>query len=436
MEWWLILLLIIGSLVFMMLTGIPVAFAFMLINFVGIYLFMGTAGFSQLILSIFNSLTVFTLAPVPFFVLMGAVIFQSGMAFRVLDILDKWLGRLPGRLSILAVAASVTFSTLTGSTMANTAMLGTLLIPEMSRRGYSKTMSLGPIVGSGGLAMIIPPSALGVILGGLAGISIAKLLIGGILPGLLMAALYISYIIIRCSLQPNLAPAYDVVSTPMSEKVASLLKHALPLVLIIFCVLGTIFIGVATPTEAAALGSFASFILAVLYGKLNFDVIKKSIITCLEVTVMAFMIIAGSMAFSQLIAFSGVTRELATLVAKLNVTPVLIVIGMQLVLLFLGTFMEQVSMMMITLPIYMPVATALGIDPVWFGILMLVSLEIGFTTPPFGLLLFIMKGVAPEGTTMADVYSAATPFILCNILALGIMIALPPIVTFLPSLIR
>ena len=196
------------------------------------------------------------------------------------------------------------------------------------------------------------------------------------------------------------------------------------------------FAGIATPSEAAALGALASFVLAAFYGKLNLKMIKKSAMTCVEITVMAFMIIVGSVAFSQILAFSGVSRQLVELVTGLEIAPILVLVAMQIVLLFLGTFMEQISMMMITLPIYMPVVASLGFNPVWFGVMMLINLEIGLITPPFGMLLFVMKGVSPPGTTMGDVYRAAFPFVLCNILALVFILAFPTIATYLPGIMR
>lgn len=434
MDWWIILIAIIVTLLIILLSGIPVAFAFLLFNFIGVLYFMGPEGFRLLILGLFSALTQFTIAPVPLFILMGSVIFHSGIAVRVIDIVDKWMGHLPGRLSLLTVASGTIFANLTGSTIANTAMLGTLLLPEMERRGYKKSMTLGPIMGVGGLAMIIPPSALAVILGSLGKISIGKLLIAGILPGLLIAVLYATYIIVRCRLQPSLAPSYDVVPTPWSEKFVLLAKHVFPLVFIVLAVLGSMFAGIATPTEAAALGALAAFVLAAVYGKLNLKMVRDSTMTGVEITVMAFMIIAGSITFSKILAFTGVSRELVEMVTSLDVAPILILIAMQVVLLFLGTFMEQVSMMMITLPIYMPVVHALGFNDLWFGIMMLINLEIGLITPPFGMLLFVMKGVSTKGTTMGDIYRAALPFVAANIIALAIILAFPIIVTFLPDI--
>jgi tripartite ATP-independent transporter DctM subunit len=414
-----------------------VAFSFLLINIVGaVTVLGGEIGLRQMMLSIYSGLTSFTLAPVPLFVFMGEILFHSGMAIRTLDVLDKWMGRVPGRLSLLTVAGGTVFSNLSGSTMANTAMLGSLLVPTMASRGYRKPMILGPILGTGGIAMIIPPSALAIVLGTLAHLSIGRLLLAGILPGLLMAGLYFSYIIGRCKLDPSLAPAYEVAKVSMSEKVTDAVKYVLPLTTIVFLVVGLIFLGVATPTEAAAMGSVGSLALAACYRSLTIPVLKRSVRGALKVTVMTFMIIAGSITFSQLLAFTGATRGMVEFVAELPLAPIFILICMQLILILLGAFMEQISMMMISVPIFMPVVHALGFDPIWFGILMLLNLEIAFTTPPFGLLLFVMKGVAPDDTTMGDIYRAALPFIICDLIAMALIMAFPSITLWLPGLMR
>ncbi len=437
MEWWQILLIFVGFLLLMLATGMPVAFSFLLINIVGaVTVLGGEVGLRQMMLSIYSGLTSFTLAPVPLFVFMGEILFHSGMAIRTLDVLDKWMGRLPGRLSLLTVAGGTIFSNLSGSTMANTAMLGSLLVPSMTSRGYRKPMILGPILGTGGIAMIIPPSALAIVLGTLAHLSIGELLLAGIIPGLLMAVLYFSYIIGRCKLDPSLAPAYEVAKVSLAEKVTDLIKYVLPLTTIVFLVVGLIFLGVATPTEAAAMGSVGSLALAACYRSLNLRVLKRSVRGALKVTVMTFMIIAGSITFSQLLAFTGATRGMVEFVAELPLAPILILICMQLILILLGAFMEQISMMMISVPIFMPVVHTLGFDPIWFGILMLLNLEIAFTTPPFGLLLFVMKGVAPEDTKMGDIYRAALPFIICDLIAMALIMAFPAITLWLPGLMR
>ena len=222
MEWWQVLLVIFAGLSFLLALGMPVAFAFILVNLIGIWLLQGGGNaFNQLALSMYSSVSSFTLAPIPLFVLMGELLWQSRLAFTALDVLDKLLGRISGRLSVLTVCTGTVFSTLSGSTMANTAMLGTLLLPEMERRGYARKMSIGPILTSGGLAMMIPPSALGVILASLAGLSIGKILVGAILPGLLMGLLYFGYIVVRCRLDPSLTPPYEVENVPLMTNSSS-----------------------------------------------------------------------------------------------------------------------------------------------------------------------------------------------------------------------
>lgn len=433
MDWSTTLLIMLSALMVILLSGIPVAFAFLLFNLLAVLHFMGPAGITMLSVSLFSSIAKFTIAPVPLFILMGTILFHSGMAKRVIDIMDDWMGRMPGRLSVLTLISGTIFATLSGSTIATSGTLGTLMIPEMQSRGYKKSMAIGPIMGVGGLAMIIPPSALAVVLGGLGKISIGKLLIAGIFPGLMIATLYITYIIGRCYLQPSMAPSYIVRQTNLANKIKSTVIYALPMLLIIVAVLGSIFFGVATPTEAAALGAVTSLILCAFYRKLNWQTLKKASMSAVEVTAMVFMILAGSMAFSQILAFSGVSRELIQVITRLDVSPIFILLGMLLTTLVLGTFMEQIAIMMITLPVYMPVIRSLGFNDVWFGILMLINIEIALTTPPFGMICFVMKGVAPPDTTMTDIYKAAIPFIICDVIALGLLILFPCIVTFLPE---
>jgi len=425
----------IGGLLLLLAIGLPIAFCFLLLNFIGAFIFMGgPRGLGLATQQMFTSLTSFTLAPIPLFIFMGELMLHSGMAMRTLDVLDTWVGRLPGRLSLIVIGGGALFSTLSGSTIANTAMLGETMVPEMTARGYKKPMTLGPIVGVGGLAMLIPPSALAVVFASLAQISVGKVLIAGAVPGFLLAALYASYVILRCFFNPSLAPPYDVEHHTLSEKISGFLKYVLPLGFIFFLVLGVIFLGVATPTEAAATGAFGSIILAAIYKKLSIDVLKKSLSGTLHVAVMAFMIIAASKTYSSIMAYTGATRELVQFVTGLEMPGIYTLIVMMLILMVLGTFMEQVSMMMITIPIFLPVIYGLGFDPIWFAVLMLLNLEMAMSTPPFGMLLFVMKGSAPAGTTIGDICIAALPFLACDLIVMILIIAFPSISLFLPSL--
>lgn len=435
MEWYWILGLIFCALMGLFLIGVPVAFAFLFINIVGVYLLWGgEAGLSQLVLSVYRSVSTFSLLPVPLFILMGEVMFRAGIAPRMMDTLDKWLGRIPGRLSMLAVGGGTLFSTLSGSAMAGCAMLGSVLVPEMEKRGYKKEMSLGPIIGSGGLAIMIPPSALGVLLASLSRISVGGMLMAIIIPGVIMAVLYGGYIVLRAWLQPELAPIYEIERVPLRQKLILTCRYVLPLGTIVFLVIGLMFIGVATPTESAALGALGCFVLVFIYRGWNWEVIRGSIAATLRITVMMFMIMTGAMAFSQILAFSGASSGLVSLAGGVDLPPIMILIFMQIILIFMGVFMEPLTIMMVTLPIYMPIIKTLGFDPLWFGTIMLINMEMATTTPPFGLVLFVMKGVAPPDTTMADIYRAGFPFLVCDAIAMGLIMAFPALALYLPGL--
>jgi tripartite ATP-independent transporter DctM subunit len=437
LDWWIFAPLFFGGLVLLLVLGLPVAFAFLLLNVVAIYFFWGgTAGLHQLILSIDSSIATFILVPVPMFILMGTVMFHSGVASRLIDVLDQWLGRIAGRLSLLAVGTGALLATLTGVAMGSVAMLGSTLVPDMERRGYAKSMSLGPILASGSLAIMIPPSALAVVLASLGKISVGGLLIGILLPGLLLAFCYAAYIIIRCYLQPELAPPYSVERRPMGERLTDTFKYVVPVMSVIVLVIGTIFAGVATPTEAAAMGALLCFILAALYGKLSWHVMKTSVSSATSITAMILIILSGSAAFSQLLAFSGVTAGITRMALDLPVHPIVLLILMQAVVFVLGMFLEQTSIVMVTVPIFMPIVSAMGWDPIWFGAIMMLNLELATLSPPFGLSLFVMKGIASKDTTMMDIYKAAIPFVGINILVMGILIAFPAIVLWLPQAMK
>lgn len=437
MEWYYILIIVWALALALFLSGMPVAFAFITINFIGIYIWMGgTVGFMTVISSAFNMLNNFLLVPVPLFVMMGMILFYSGAGWLVVDALDQWIGRIPGRLSVLAVAAGTAFSVVSGVPMGTTAMLGTVMMPEMRRRGYSPKMALGPIMGGGCLAMLIPPSAMAVILGGLAGVSIGKLLIAMVIPGLLLSGLYMSYIFIQAILHPESAPRYTAEAVSLKKKMISLLRYIFPLAGVVFLVTGIIFVGIATPTEAAATGTLASFLLVAAYRKFSWKALNQSIYGSTQVTVMVMIIIIGSVAFSQFLAFTGCTHALARYAATLDVPPTVLVIGMQLVVFILGCFMDLISIAMITTPIFMPIVDTIGVDPIWFCTMIMTNLGAGLLTPPFGMVLFTMKGVSPPDVTMGEIIAAAVPYLILNLVVMGLMLMFPSIVLWLPGLMK
>ncbi|WP_273545161.1 TRAP transporter large permease [Heliomarina baculiformis] len=434
-PWYFATAIMIGGVLFLMALGLPVALAFLSINIVGAWLFLGgMAGIDQMILNATDSVTSFSLVPVPLFVLMGELLFQSGMAIRVFDALDNCLGRARGRLSYMTVAGGTLFATLSGSSMANTAMLGTTLMPEMRKRGYKNALVMGPILATGSLAMIIPPSSLAVLLGSLARIDVGALLIAGVLPGLVLAVMFVLTIRILIALDPDAAPSYDAERAPFAVILKSLLRDVMPMGLVVFAVIGLILLGWATPTESAAFGVLSVLILAIFYRKLSWSVVVKSLRGTLSVSVMMLTIIVASTTFSQLLAFSGASRGVVEWATGFDVDGLVMLGCIFLVLLVMGMFMDQLSIMMLTLPIFMPLVLHFQFDPVWFGVFMLIALEMSLVTPPFGLLLFVMLGVAPKGTTLGEVTKSAMPYLACTMLLLILLVMFPPLATWLPSL--
>ncbi len=435
MEWYWVAAILFGLGIGLMMLGIPVAIAFFATNLVAAVLFMGGGGgIAQVINNGFGAMTSFPLVPIPMFLLMGELFFHTGLAGRCFNAADKLLGNVPARLSFVTLIGGTAFAGPAGSSMGACALLGSLMVPEMTRRGYSKYLSIGPIMGVGGLAVIIPPSALTVLLATLGRTDVGDLLIAGIIPGFVLAVMYGALIYGWTVFDPKAAPGYSAKPVPRREKIRLVFVDVIPMVgVIVFSVL-IMLTGWATPTEAAALGAVSVIALAACYGELTWKAFVRSIDGALRVTVMAFLIIFGSATFAQVLAFTGASSGLMNWALGFDLSAIGMLLVMIGVLIFLGCFMDQLSMMLLTAPIFFPLAKTLGFDLTWFGLIMLLALEIGYTTPPFGLLLFVMKGVAPPGTSMRDIYLAGLPFIACVFLLIALIIVFPPIATWLPNL--
>lgn len=443
MEWYEALVFLLGMILFFMALGVPVALAFLAANMIGAAYFMGgrgdiasqmARGIGQLANNAIPTVTSFNLMPVPMFLLMGEIFFFTGLANRMFGAVDRLMGKLPARLSFVTVAGGTAFATLSGSSMGSTALLGSLMVPEMQKRGYKKHMAIGPILGTGGLAMLIPPSALAVLLATLAELDIGDLLIAGIMPGLMLAIFYAVMILGMALYDPSAAPAYEVESSDWVEELRLLFVDILPMVSIVIGVILVIMFGIATPSESAAFGCLGVIVLAALYRSLTWEGIVKSVAGALKVTTMALLIIFGSATFSALLAFSGASSGLIRWATGFDLEPITMLLIMFGILLVLGMFMDQLSMMLLTVPIFFPLAQTLGFDLIWFGVIVLLALEISFTTPPFGLLLFVMKGVSAPGTSMRDIYVSALPFIGCSMLLVALLIIFPGIALWLPGL--
>lgn len=435
MEWWAYLAVILGLLTVLFLSGLPIAFSFALFNLIGILLWMGgSENFSLLAVSAFASVVSFPLIALPLFILMGELLFQSGVVAIVLDSVGKWLIGLRGNLSLVAVTAGTLFGTMSGSAVSGVAVLGSTLAPEMRKRGYSKELALGPILGSGCLAMIIPPSVLAVLLGSLGQIPVGDLLIAGVIPGVLLALCYAVYIVVRVRMNPALAPVVDERRYSAGEKLRALGRMA-PILVITLLIWGVLLLGIATPSEAAAIGVFGSLLVMALYRRLTWRAVVRSLLDTVKISGMILLIIVGAAAFTQILAFTGTTSKIVSFASQSGFAPMLVLVGMMMTMIVLGSFLDELALLMISIPIYMPVATALQFDPVWFGLLMLLTLEIATISPPYGLALFVLKGVVPDAS-MGDVWKASIPYMALSTAVLALIIAVPAIATWLPRALR
>src|SRR5712664_4247748 len=407
MSWQMASLLLLGGSTILLFVGIPVAFSFIAINLIGAVLFLGgDAGLHQLVRNSSAAVLNFSLTPIPLFILMGEVLFHTGLAIKVIAAIERLIRQVPGRLAVVAVVAGTVFSAISGSTIATTAMLGSLMLPIMLARGYHPTMATGPIMAIGAVDMLIPPSALTVLLGSLSGISISKLLIGGVVPGLILSVAFVAYIVVRVQITPSLAPRSALTEYHGWSRLLPFVQYVVPLVSIFAIVVVSMSAGWATPTESAAIGALFTILLAAAYRVLTLRNLVLALRGTASISGMILFIILGATTFSQILSFSGASNGVVESISRMGLAPMGLIAAMMLMLIFLGLFVEQVSMMLITLPIFMPLVQKLGIDTVWFGVMFLICMQLGLLLPPHGLLLMTMKGVAPGEVTMAHTFRA------------------------------
>ena len=436
MDWVAAAWLLLGGSTVLLFLGLPVAFTFLAVNILGAAIWMGgEAGLVQLARNSVSSVASFALTPIPLFVLMGEILFHTGLAVKVIDGIERLVREVPGRLAVVAVVAGTVFSAISGSTIATTAMLGSLMAPVMLARGYHPTMAIGPIMAIGAVDMLIPPSALTVLLGSLSGISISKLLIGGVTPGLILAAIFVAYIVARVKLDPSLAPPAPVKEFRGWAKWGPFVQYVLPLVSIFALVVASMSAGWATPTESAAIGALATFLLALAYRAVTRVNLLAALRGTMAISGMILFIIVGATTFSQILSFSGASNGLVSTITGQGLSPMAIIAAMMLVLIFLGVFVDQVSMMLITLPIFMPVVQQLNIDLVWFGVMFLICMQLGLLLPPHGLLLMTMKSVSPPQVTMAHIYRGVVPYVLISLVVLALVFFVPAVATWLPAIL-
>jgi tripartite ATP-independent transporter DctM subunit len=436
MAWQAAALLLLGGSTVLLFMGIPVAFTFLAVNLIGAWLYLGgSVGIEQIVRNSVVAVSNFSLTPIPLFVLMGEILFHTGLALKVIEGIERLIRQVPGRLAVVAVVAGTVFSAISGSTIATTAMLGSLMLPVMLARGYNPAMATGPIMAIGAVDMLIPPSALTVLLGSLSGISISKLLIGGVVPGLILSVAFVGYIVARVLINPKLAPASPIEERHGWAKYELLVLYVIPLISIFVVVIGAMSGGLATPTESAALGAIATMALAAAYRVLTVKALASSLKGTVMISAMILFIILGATTFSQILSFSGATEGIVSGIMGQGLSPGAILAGMLLLLIFLGVFVDQVSMMLITLPVFMPIVQRLEFDLIWFGVLYLICMQLGLLLPPHGLLLMTMRGVAPPQVTMGDIFRAVVPYVAMSLLLLALILALPAVATWLPALL-
>jgi tripartite ATP-independent transporter DctM subunit len=418
------------------LTGFPVAFVMLSLAFAfGIWTFGATGLLFQFMQKIEEVATAQVLAAVPLFIFMGAMFEQSGIASRLFDAIHMWTRRIPGGLAIGTVLMCVIFAATSGVVGATETVVGLLAIPAMLRYDYNKPLICGTICAGGSLGTIIPPSVLAVVIGPVANASVGSILIGMIIPGLLLATCYIVYIFIRCVLRPEDGPRIlkDDVSVPLAEKLALTGKVLLPPIIVIICVLGSMMIGLATPTEASATGALGTVLLAAAYGRLNWPVLVDSTLRTVRITAMILSIVMCGSMFAAVFVGSGGLETIQGLLKAANVGPWGLFALVMLIVFLAGFMLDPLVIILIVVPITAPLVTGVGFDVVWFCVVFLVMLQTAYLTPPMAPSIFYLRGIAPPEITLRHMYVGIWPFVMLQIVVVTLIIAYPPFVTWLPN---
>ncbi len=433
MPWEFVVIILFGGLLVGLFAGVPVAFTLGGIGILCALLVWGPQGTSLVIASsAYNVSSNYVTIAVPLFVFMGEIAMVSGVTGEAYKGMDNTIGRLPGGLAIAAVGTSCLFGAVSGVSMAACAAVGSMALPEMRRRGYDNGLAIGAVGGGACLDILIPPSVMLVIYGLLANVSVPRLFFAGLVPGLLSAGLFSAYIMIRCTLNPKLAPYR---STASFKETLKSLKGLVPLLLLIMVVLGVIWFGVATATEAAGIGAAGSMLLALGYRKLNWGVLKRTVLTTVKMTCMLLYILIGATLFTQMLAYLGAASSMSETIATLSIPRWAVIVVMFALVQFLGMFMDSGSILMITVPIFVPVIVNLGFDPLWFGILLAINAELDSLTPPVGTNLFVLKGILPD-VSFGEIVKGTMPYWGLHILVMLSVGFVPSLVTWLPNLMK
>jgi tripartite ATP-independent transporter DctM subunit len=435
MSYTVITIILFGSLGVVLLTGLPLAFVLGGIAVIFTAWLWGIKSLYMIPNQTFGAMTNVVLVAVPMFIFMANVLERSGIADSLYKMMYYWMGRLRGGLAMGTVLICTLFAAMTGISGAATVTMGLIALPSMLKYKYDKSLAIGSIAAGGALGILIPPSVIMILYGLMAEQSVGKLFIGGIFPGLVLSSLFILYIGTRSAFQSDIGPSVPYEErVKWKEKFIALKAVILPIILVII-VLGSIFAGLTTPTEASAIGAVGALACAAITRRLNWSVIKGATYKSFELTCMVMWIFVGATVFSTLYQALGGPQLMEQLVENLAINRWGILIIMQFTLFVLGCFMDPTGILMVTTPVFVPVVITLGFDPLWYGILFVVNMEMAFLTPPFGFNLFYMKGVAPPGITMGDIYRSVIPFVILQAVGLALLMVFPQLALWLPKIL-
>jgi tripartite ATP-independent transporter DctM subunit len=423
---------IIALLVFLFIR-MPVGFVMAMVGFVGFgWIVSFDASLNLLAKDMVGTFASYNLTVIPLFVLMGQLAFYSGISSRLFDAAYKWIGHLPGGLAVATIGACAGFATICGSTNATAATIGAVALPEMKRYNYKPILATGVVAAGGSLGILIPPSVIFIIYGILTEQSIGKLFMAGILPGLLLATLFILTIVIWVTIKPDLGPRGP--KTTFKEKIKSL-SGLIETLIIFVLVMGGLFAGIFTPTEAGALGAFFALIVALIRRNLSWKGFLSALSDTTRISCMIMVIVAGATVFGHFLAVSRIPYDIASWISSFDLPPVVIMCFIIFIYLIGGCFMDSLGLIMLTIPIFFPVVMDLGYDPIWFGVIIVLVTEMGVVTPPVGPNVYVVSGIARD-VPLTTIFKGIIPFLMAMIVATGIILIFPQIATFLPSLIR
>ena len=423
-------LLVFGMLVLTLGSGIWIGLSLFIVGMVGMEVFSFLPAGSNMASSIWATVNKWELVALPLFILMGEILFRSGISENLFKALVPWLYRFPSGLLLINIVACTLFAAVSGSSAATTATVGRITLSEFKKLGYNESLSMGSLAGAGTLGFLIPPSLVMIIYAILAEVSIGKMFIAGVFPGLLLAGIYIAYLVIRGLQNPEIAPRGQETYSWMERIIA--LKSVAPVGVLIMAVLGSIYLGIATVTEAAALGVLAAVLFACANRSLGWGTLLECLLAAVKTTSMIILIVMGASFLSRAMGILGIPRELTQYIGSLDLSPYVLIIMLGLIYLLLGCILDGFSIVVMTLPIALPLTTQAGFDPIWFGVFLILMVELSQITPPVGFNLFVIQGLT--GEKIGTIAKAAFPFFLLMILTTALLTIFPQIALYLPSL--